>query len=187
MRSLTIALLLIATPVFAGGYANPVIPEEWPAPAPAPAESPNYSKPGPYLGAQALYSGQQLGNDDARYQSSQWDNKGGVAGTVGYRLDSSLALQLNSTWFGANDTWDVTADVKGILPIGDQIQPYGIVGAGYLSSDPTDNTAEIKMGAGVDYYFTPEVSVGFEGSYRLLTANTSQGLVVAGLGAAYHF
>lgn len=204
-------LLLLACLI--GLASAPAGADEAPAETPADAED-DYAKTGSYAGGGfALgfdaFKGGGASEDD-------FSTAVGLDAWVGYRLLPNVAIEAQFEVLGHFDEGSTTTtvltfmgNIKGFFFTG-RIQPYGVVGVGGVhvrpdklrfgngncslpgskSTDCKDSGTGFaaRIGAGVDYWLTPQISLGASYSYVLTTGGAKgrdyQNLVMA---AQYRF
>jgi hypothetical protein len=117
--------------------------------------------------------------------STDTDHSMGAKGAFGYRINPHLAAEIQIDWVqeldvevnGANKSLNgggVTAQVKG-YPLTGQIQPFGVLGLGVGGFEIRHNKETkfrnyqadlmLRFGLGVDYWFTDQVGMVFDGGY----------------------
>jgi opacity protein-like surface antigen len=137
----------------------------------------------------------------------------GVGGRVGYRFHPHLAGEVEFRWSSNADVQfedaDVTLDIfefetitltgnaKGYLLTG-RIQPFFLAGAGFMRVNQKEHVVSVgnrkeeafaaRFGAGIDFYFTPNIVGIVEGGYVLATGKLD-GLdhVLWSIGLQYRF
>jgi len=137
----------------------------------------------------------------------------GVGGRVGYRFHPHLAGEVEFRWASNADiqfetdevtvdifqfeTMTITGNAKGYLLTG-RIQPFFLAGAGIMTTRAKGLMASVldekatdfaaRFGAGIDFYFTPNIVGIAEGGYVLATGKLD-GLdhVLWSIGLQYRF
>ncbi len=137
----------------------------------------DYGRSGFYLGV-GLGLGWERFEDTGGF--SDFYNGIGLDGWAGYRFDPHFAAELqleyldrfNTSFMGVNIDTDVLAFTGNLkaYPMTGRVQPFAVVGMGFLraegiSASNTDFAA--RFGGGVDFYDSPNVSLGATVSYVL--------------------
>ena len=170
-------------------------------PAAAQAED-DYGRSGFYLGAGIGFGWEQF---EGTGGFSDFDNGIGLDGWAGYRFASNLATEIqleyldrfNTSFMGADVDTDVvvfTGNLKAYLMTG-RVQPFAVVGIGllraeaeFLGTSVSDTGFAARFGGGIDFYDSPNLSLGATASY-VLTAGDVDGFdyVSLVLGFQYRF
>lgn len=118
---------------------------------------------------------------------------------IGYQLPSKFAIELgfiftehDSTWLGNDfdvDHGEIYVDFKYYLNMESPIRPYLRAGLGFhvlevddgatdgvLTTDAEYRGAGINMGAGLDYFFNNNISVGLAAIYKFVEYDEAEGL-----------
>jgi opacity protein-like surface antigen len=153
-----------------------------------------------YLGVGGSYAWENFDNTDG----IDIDNTWGFNAHAGYQFMKYLALEANYDWL---DDFDLKADglsadltiqtlmldVKLTWPI-DPVVPYVRGGIGWmwaeidLDGSTSDNDFAWNLGAGVDYFFTKNVSLGLDFKYVWGTGDLDDfQYTVGSLKLTYHF
>lgn len=177
------ALLGFTTAAFAGAYGEKEEAEELPASPPAavaaaPAEEPeDFGAAGAYVELGGVYVVENFG-DSSNSVGSDYGDSGGYQLRAGYRINSWVAVE--GEWehdinFQDNleaSTYDLTVNGK-FYPLTSRIQPYALVGMGWINglNDSTtredQNSLGFRFGLGVDAYITKSIGVALEAGYVL--------------------
>jgi opacity protein-like surface antigen len=154
-----------------------------------PEPKPDYGRTGIYLGVAGTYG---LENFDA---PGPVDNSLGVNARVGYRVIPRLAFEVQAEWVegfrlkgtGVDvETWVMTANARAYFTEA-RIQPYLLVGIGFLTGDAPGIRATgfaVRAGGGVDIGVTDRIAVVLEVTYAGATGKVSglgHGSIVWGL------
>ncbi len=181
----------------------------------------NAAVSGPYVGGQVGWGNTNINNNDIFGNnsgiSSSIDNTG-VAGRIfaGYQFNPNWAAELGYTRFSDTDINDITAygvpvgngslreqafDLvgKGILPLQNNFNLYGKLGAAYLQGDMSFNGSGVSTtgdenkvyptyGVGISYDVTPNVPVDLSWN-RIQKVGDSdlQSTDLIAVGIAYNF
>lgn len=106
------------------------------------------------------------------------------AGVGARLLYFSLGARFQYGNFGTFTPWSLLGEAALRVPLG-KFEPYGLVGLGYTKvSGPFGDVggAEVRLGGGLDYYFSDSFSVGAQASGDLLFLSGSSG-TATGAGA----
>ena len=205
--------LLMLLACLIGLVAAPTGADDEPAAEPS-DEAADYGRPGNYAGGGLALGFDAFKGGGA--SEEDFSTGVGVDAWVGYRLLSNVAIEAQFEYLGRFDEGSTSTsiltfmgNIKGFFFTG-RIQPYGVVGIGgaYVRPDktrfgngncslPGSKSTDCKdsgmgfaarIGAGIDYWLTPQVSLGASYSYVLTTGGAKgrdyQNLVMA---AQYRF
>lgn len=177
------ALVGGATSAFAGAYGEQEQPEELPASAPAVSAAAveeaaeGYGGPAFYAQLGGVYVAENFGESHNKAGSSYGDS-GGYQIRAGYRISPWVALE--GQWehdisFQDSDEaslYTLTANGK-FYPWAARIQPYALIGAGWVnglndsSTREDQNSLGLRFGLGADAYVTKNIGVAVEAGYVL--------------------
>jgi opacity protein-like surface antigen len=160
------------------------------------SESPDFARPGFYVGLGATLAVQNFdldeAEDTAKANIDVEDTAPGLDVRAGYRFHPNIAAELHyQTWaeFGFEvegdgtqesqiNTWSLMANLKA-FPLTGRIQPYGLLGLGALRVGldddfdlgiPSNDTNFCgRLGFGLDFYLAEHSLIYFESSYLLTT------------------
>jgi len=105
---------------------------------------------------------------------------------AGYRFMKYFSLEANYNWYDSFqldtkyydsvdlDVWTLMLDAKFLYSLENGFVPYLRLGGGYMDAEvdnENDNDFAWNIGIGVDYYFTPEISMGLDGKYVIGTGD----------------
>ncbi len=136
----------------------------------------DYDRPGFYLGA-----GLGLGFEQFEGTGGLDIDTGiGFDAWAGYRITPNFAAELQIEYIDRFDITGVegnalafTVNLKGYLTTG-WVQPFAVVGIGFLRAElealgasVSDTGVAARFGGGVDFYGSPNVSLGATASYVL--------------------
>ena len=150
----------------------------------ASAQAPDeFARNGPYLGVAGTVGIYTELNNTLDQINAEVDPTLGVNARAGYRLHPNFAIEAQFEWLAETDldagfadgdttvgpTWLVTGNAKGFILTG-RIQPYGVLGLGYLDVDDkigpqSDGQFAARLGGGVDIYITPHILGTLGASY----------------------
>lgn len=160
---------------------------------------------GPYIGLGLAYAKETFDTDDLRgaTSSATVDDTWGFNIVAGYTFVKYFAIEANFNWYdsfkldtnlGSSDIdiWTVMLNGKVMYPLFEnRLVPYAKAGIGwmYASMDSgNDNNIAWDFGGGIDYYITPNISVGLDIKYVIGTADLDDiEYYVGSIVAAYHF
>ncbi len=143
-------------------------------------------------------------NIDTEISQVELDNTQGLNLRVGNQINDNFAIELtydyldSFTWsgYGLNINVDIeTLMLAAKITAGEKLKPYLTAGAGIMrgelsvlgmSESETDLCG--KIGAGIDYMITDNISLGIEGAYILGFNDLDQiEYLQTTCGIAYHF
>ena len=140
------------------------------------AQEDDYGRSGPYLGLGMGLGWEQFGGS----KPSNYENALGLEGWAGYRLSPYLAAEAQIEFLDRFNTPSVeshaltfTGNLKAYLMTG-PVQPFAVVGLGFMNFKEeghgvefSDTGSAIRFGGGVDFYDSPNLSLGATVSYVL--------------------
>mgnify|MGYP003793645099 FL=1 len=149
-----------------------------------------------YLGAAGVAGISELGASLERDVDS--GDSGGISLRAGYRMGRNVSIEAEAEWLralgsGLKNPYFITLNFRFYYPLGenDRIQPYAIAGIGV--SVPNVNgknevTGGYRAGVGVDYYLTPNWSMGPSAQWVATTSgDPALSYVAIKFGIEYHF
>jgi opacity protein-like surface antigen len=160
---------------------------------------------GPYIGGGIGYAWETMNTDELDKVADRVtvNDAWGFNLFAGYRFYEYLAVETNFNWYdsfeidtnlGSGDLDIITLmlDAKVMYPLFDKrIVPYARIGLGWmfasLDAGDEDNLAW-NFGGGIDYFITPNISIGLDAKYVMGTADLDDiEYLVGSINAAYHF
>ena len=141
------------------------------------SDSVDTAAPGFFVGMDASYTHDFAGPEGAK-------KAGGFTLRAGYRPSRFFALEgqfENPTGFGevdgsrleSVDPLVFSVNARGYLPFGD-FHPYALVGGGLWSPSFMDSRGLLKVGGGLDYWLTDNLSTGLNIIYSLPFAGSGE-------------
>ena len=125
-------------------------------------------------------------------------DNGGISVRAGYRMGRNVSIEAEAEWLralgsGLKNPYFITLNFRFYYPLGenDRIQPYAIAGIGV--SVPNVNgknevTGGYRAGVGVDYYLTPNWSMGPSAQWVATTSgDPALSYIAIKFGIEYHF
>ena len=145
-----------------------------------------------YVGAGVSYAVEDF--DD----SPDFDNSWGVNAKIGYHTHPLLDVEFDLDYLSKFESGNVDLEIltymvalKGYFPIStEKVKLSTVVGAGIMHADANADETDWcgKVGLGLDFFTTQDISLGIEGSYTFGCGDLDDiRYLNFTVGAAYHF
>lgn len=145
-----------------------------------------------YVGIGGSYAVENFDN------SSEYDNSLGVNAKIGYHTHPLLDIELDFDYLSKFEDDAVDPEIltcmfalKGYFPIStEKVKLSTIVGTGLMHADANGDKTDLcgKVGLGLDFFTTQDISIGVEGNYTFGFGDLDDiryfNFII---GAAYHF